>query len=86
MAHIKIEDLTFSYPNSGFNALESVSLEVGAGEFLLVIGRSGCRKSTLLRHLKPALAPHGERSGRWSGRKREGTIGNYQGKIAEFLP
>lgn len=64
MAHIKIEDLTFSYPNSGFNALESVSLEVGAGEFLLVIGRSGCGKSTLLRHLKPALAPHGERSGR----------------------
>ena len=76
MACFKIEDLTFSYPNSGFNALESVSLDIRQGEFLLVIGRSGCGKSTLLRHLKPALTPHGERRGRVL----------YNGEPVESLP
>lgn len=64
MASVKIEDLTFTYPNAASPALENISLEVGEGEFMLVIGPSGCGKSTLLRHMKSVLTPHGERKGR----------------------
>ena len=64
MAIFKIEDLTFSYPNSQIKALSGVSFEAERGEFILLIGRSGSGKSTLLRHLKTVLTPHGERSGR----------------------
>ena len=64
MAGVKVEDLTFAYPNSSAPALKGVSFEAGEGEFLLLIGRSGCGKSTLLKHLKPILTPHGGRSGR----------------------
>ncbi len=63
MANYKIEALTFTYPNGASPALDSVSLDVREGEFLLVIGPSGGGKSTLLRHLKSVLTPHGQRSG-----------------------
>lgn len=64
MAHITVEDLSFTYPLGVSPALLNISLEVKEGELLLVIGPSGGGKSTLLRHFKSALAPHGERSGR----------------------
>ncbi|MBI2880110.1 MAG: ABC transporter ATP-binding protein [Candidatus Tectomicrobia bacterium] len=38
-------------------ALEEVSLEVGDGEFLTVVGRSGCGKTTLLKLTAGLLAP-----------------------------
>jgi NitT/TauT family transport system ATP-binding protein len=38
-------------------ALAGIDLEVGASEFLAVIGRSGCGKSTLLRIVAGLLAP-----------------------------
>ena len=64
MACIKVEDLSFTYPNGKKRALDGVSFEVRRGEFLLLIGASGCGKSTLLRHLKSVLAPHGSTEGR----------------------
>ena len=63
MAYLAVKDLTFTYNGSSAPALAGCSLSVGEGEFLLVVGQSGCGKTTLLRSLKPALAPHGERSG-----------------------
>ena len=63
MAYLTLSDLTFTYHGAKAPALAGCSLSVGEGEFLLVIGRSGCGKTTLLRCLKPALAPHGERTG-----------------------
>ena len=38
-------------------ALEGIDLEVGANEFVAVIGRSGCGKSTLLRLIAGLLPP-----------------------------
>ena len=64
MADYKLEALSFTYPNTAAPALDGIDLEVREGEFLLVIGPSGGGKSTLLKHLKTVLAPHGERSGR----------------------
>ncbi|MGI6028892.1 MAG: ATP-binding cassette domain-containing protein [Candidatus Heteroscillospira sp.] len=58
-----IKNLTFSYPEQERNALESVTLTVKQGEFLVICGPSGCGKSTLLRQLKTVLAPHGRRTG-----------------------
>jgi ABC-type Fe3+/spermidine/putrescine transport system ATPase subunit len=42
---------------NGFSVLDGVSLEVAAGELLLVLGASGCGKTTLLRVLSGALRP-----------------------------
>ena len=40
-----------------------MSLGIDGGEFIVLCGRSGCGKTTLLRHLKTALMPEGKRSG-----------------------
>lgn len=64
MAHFAIEDLTFSYPGASRRALDGVSLRIDRGSYITICGKSGCGKTTLLRHLKSVLAPHGQRSGR----------------------
>ncbi|MBR4662044.1 MAG: ATP-binding cassette domain-containing protein [Clostridia bacterium] len=63
MAYLAVTDLTFTYHGAAVPALTGCSLSVEEGEFLLVIGPSGCGKTTLLRSLKPALAPYGETTG-----------------------
>jgi sulfonate transport system ATP-binding protein len=45
-----------TYPN-GVRALDGVSLEVAPGEILVVIGGSGCGKSTMLRAISGLDAP-----------------------------
>lgn len=63
MACIEIKNLNFKYPNSTKYALENINLTVQEGEIMLVCGKSGSSKTTLLRHLKPNLAPMGEKTG-----------------------
>ncbi len=45
--HIKFENVSFIYPDTGIEALKNVSFEVNPGEFIAIIGRTGSGKSTL---------------------------------------
>lgn len=57
------QNLNFTYPGESRPALQDVSLNIAAGEFILLCGPSGSGKSTLLRHMKTCLTPQGARSG-----------------------
>ena len=63
---LALDGVSYAYPNAGRDALVDVSLEIGAGELVVLAGRSGCGKTTLLR-AACGLVPHfhgGEISGR----------------------
>jgi vitamin B12/bleomycin/antimicrobial peptide transport system ATP-binding/permease protein len=47
--HFKISDLTLRTPNSEQTLFRNLSFELGSSESLLVVGTSGCGKSSLLR-------------------------------------
>ncbi len=63
MEKIKIENLTFTYPQCKIPALDNINITINSGEFVCICGKSGCGKSTLLRQIKPILSPFGEKSG-----------------------
>ena len=48
MAEVSLKDVSKVYPD-GVEAVRNVSLDVGDGEFLVLVGPSGCGKSTTLR-------------------------------------
>lgn len=62
MAYIQIENLNFSYPGQK-ECLKNIHLSIEQGEFVVLMGQSGCGKTTLLKLLKPELSPEGERTG-----------------------
>lgn len=45
---LAVRNLVMRYPN-GHTALDGVSLEVGAGEMVVILGSNGCGKSTLMK-------------------------------------
>jgi len=48
MAGVTLKDLVKRYPN-GFQAVNSINLEIYDKEFVVLVGPSGCAKSTTLR-------------------------------------
>src|ERR687889_2083393 len=48
MAEILLRDVTKRYPD-GTEAVKQVNLDIGDGEFMILVGPSGCGKSTALR-------------------------------------
>ena len=53
------EHVTFSYPDCEKSALTDLNFQIKESDFVLVCGKSGCGKTTLMRHLKKSLVPYG---------------------------
>ena len=58
-AIISAKDLVFSYPGDARLALDHVSLTVGKGDLVAVLGHNGSGKSTLAKHFNAILLPQG---------------------------
>lgn len=54
---IKVEGLWHIYPEGSVTALRDVSLEIGKGEIIGVIGQNGSGKTTLVKHFVGLLKP-----------------------------
>lgn len=63
MEMIRFDNVSFTYPLADKPALSGVSFSVSESEFLVVCGKSGCGKTTLLRQMKKNLIPYGELTG-----------------------
>jgi multiple sugar transport system ATP-binding protein len=49
MASIRLEHIEKTFPGASTPAVDDVNLEIGDGEFVILVGPSGCGKSTVLR-------------------------------------
>jgi energy-coupling factor transport system ATP-binding protein len=56
MIEVAVEALVHEYPG-GVRALDGVTLQVGAGESVALVGQNGSGKTTLVRHLNGLLRP-----------------------------
>src|SRR6516164_3835378 len=61
MPHIEVSDVSLVYdtPSGRVSAVEQVSCNIEASEFLCIVGPSGCGKSTLLNLIAGFLVPTG---------------------------
>ena len=72
MAIVEVKKLSFTYPDierdtasleRNHPVLDQVSLSVEEGAFCVIVGATGCGKTTLLRTMKPELMPVGTKTG-----------------------
>jgi len=56
-APVRIANVVVAYPGSDRRAVDDVSLDVAAGELVVLLGPSGCGKSTLLRTINRLIVP-----------------------------
>lgn len=62
MAFLKAKNLSFRYLDDTFT-LSEVNFSLEKGDFCLVVGKTGCGKTTLLRLLKTEITPSGSLKG-----------------------
>lgn len=51
MGSIELNNVTFSYNENMPNVLENLSLKISPGQYVAIVGKTGCGKSTLMRIL-----------------------------------
>ncbi len=56
-AVIRLDDVVFQYEDNDTPTVNHITLDVARGEFVAVLGRNGCGKSTLARLLNALLIP-----------------------------
>jgi len=54
---IRVEHLTYQYPDTDMAAVKDVSLHIEEGSFVAVLGHNGSGKSTLAKHFNGILQP-----------------------------
>ena len=63
MEKIKIKNLEYTYSANTSPTLSDISLEINEGDFVILFGKSGCGKTTLLKNLKNEIRPYGKLNG-----------------------
>jgi ATP-binding cassette subfamily B protein len=58
---LEVEEVSFTYPSATSPALSGVSMEIGAGEIVALVGENGSGKTTLAKLLCRLYLPHGGR-------------------------
>lgn len=82
MAVARVEGLTFAYERGSPPALRDLTLDIEPGEILLLLGRSGCGKTTLVRALA-GLVPHFH-GGCFTGRVEVGGLDTRRARPADL--
>jgi energy-coupling factor transport system ATP-binding protein len=54
---IKVDNISFKYPNAQTNAVHSVSFDIKENEWIAIVGRNGSGKSTLAKLLNGLILP-----------------------------
>ncbi len=54
---IRVEHLTYQYPDESRPAVDDLSLEIQDGDFVAILGHNGSGKSTLAKHFNGILLP-----------------------------
>ena len=58
---LRVEDVSFTYPSATTPAVTGVSMEIGAGEIVALVGENGSGKTTLAKLLCRLYLPHAGR-------------------------
>ncbi|NCB99608.1 MAG: ABC transporter ATP-binding protein [Clostridia bacterium] len=78
---LTFKDVTFRYPEDEEPMVENLSFDVKRGEFISLIGASGCGKSTIFRLINRLLKP--EKGEIFVDGKEIGTIKSYAGYMPQ---
>ena len=83
-ADLSLDAISFTYPNSDFKTIDTISLKINEGELICFVGPSGAGKTTLVDLILGVLSPN-EGQISISGKAPLSTIQEWQGAIA-YVP